>query len=149
MPQKQLRKFSVFMSKVSLLNAKFKIVFQTSRSDDASLRNESRSGRSFGLYQDAFRELTECKSHKSTRELVLDLNTSQSTIYRHFRHSLSEKKRFNRLNTESIVIFIVGSYAQTKTYTRPKRPKNSWFHRHFPFEVPQAPSYKFSPAKQI
>ena len=35
--------------------------------------------------QDVLRELVECNSNKSTQELVLDLNTSQSTICHHLR----------------------------------------------------------------
>ena len=43
-------------------------------SEDTLLRN-----------QDTFRELVECNLRKSTQELALDLNISQSTICCHFK----------------------------------------------------------------
>ena len=59
--------------------------FSKFRSGDTSLRDEPRPGRSSDLDQDALRELVECNPRKSTRELALDLNTSQSTICRHLK----------------------------------------------------------------
>ena len=47
---------------------------------ERSLRGEARSGRSSDFNQNALRKLVECNPHKNTRELALDLNTSQSTI---------------------------------------------------------------------
>ena len=46
-----------------------------------SSREEPRPWSSSYLDQDALREMVECNPHKSTWELALDLNISQSTIY--------------------------------------------------------------------
>ena len=51
-------------------------------SEDTSLRDEPRLGRSSDLDEDILRELVECNPRKSSRELAFELNTSQSTIYR-------------------------------------------------------------------
>ena len=51
-------------------------------SDNMSLRDEPKRGCTSNLDQDAFRELVGCNPHKSTRELALDFNTSQSTIWK-------------------------------------------------------------------
>ena len=73
--QKQLRKFVMFIAKVSILTTK-----SETGSENMSLRDELRPGHSSDLNQDALKELVECNSGKSTQKLVLDLNTSQSTI---------------------------------------------------------------------
>ena len=52
----------------------------TFRSGDTSLRDEPKLGCSSDLGQGAQKEFVECNRCKGTRELVLDLNTSQSAI---------------------------------------------------------------------
>ena len=47
---------------------------------DTSLGDESRTGCSSGHNQNALRELAECNLYKSTQELALYLNTSQSML---------------------------------------------------------------------
>ena len=59
--------------------------FSKFRSDDISLRDDSRRGWSLDLNQDAVRGSMECNSCKSARELTLDLKTSQSTIFPHLK----------------------------------------------------------------
>ena len=79
-------------------------------SDDVLLRDKPRPGRSSDLDQDDFGELVECNPSKSTRELALDLNTSQSLICCHLKkrgyisslvvwllHSLNHKNKENRI----------------------------------------------------
>ena len=50
---------------------------------DVSFIDKPRTGRSSDLDQDDLRELVEYIPHKSTRELALELNTSQSIICHH------------------------------------------------------------------
>ena len=45
----------------------------------------AKPGRSSDLNQDPLRELVECNPRKSTQELALDLNTSQSSMCRHLK----------------------------------------------------------------
>ena len=59
--------------------------FAKFRSGDMSLKDERRPGRSSDLDEDALRELLESNPRKSTRELALVLNASQSTICRHLK----------------------------------------------------------------
>ena len=54
-------------------------------SSDMSLRDEPRPRHSSDLNQDALRELLKCNPYKSTWELGLDFNTSQSTICCHLK----------------------------------------------------------------
>ena len=84
-------------------------------SGDMSLWDEHRPGCSSDRHHNSLRELVECNPHKSTWELALDLNTSQSAIGCHFReigkvnklgiwvpHNLGEKNK-------EVCIFIVTS----------------------------------------
>ena len=47
--------------------------------------DEPRPGCSSNLNQDALKELMECNPRKSTRELALDLNTSEATTCHHLK----------------------------------------------------------------
>ena len=82
--------------------------FSKFHSANMSMRDESRSGCSLDIDQDALWELMEYSSCKSTWELALDQNTSQSTISCHLKkigkvwklgvlvsHTLSEKHMEN------------------------------------------------------
>ena len=59
--------------------------FSKISSNDTSLRDQPRLGRSSDLNQKALRGLMEFNPRKSTRELTFDLNTSKSTICHHFK----------------------------------------------------------------
>ena len=89
--QKKLRKFTLFMGKVSLLTSNSRTGFQ-SFVQVISLRNEPRLGRSSDHDQNALRELEECNPRKSSRELKLDFSTPQSTICRYL------KKKIGKMN---------------------------------------------------
>ena len=59
---------------------------------DSSLRDEPRPGNSSDLDQDSLRELLQCNQRKSTPELALDLNTSQSTICCHLKKEMKSEQ---------------------------------------------------------
>ena len=59
--------------------------FSKFRSGDMPLKDKSWPERSSDLNQDDLREFVECNPRKNTLELVLDLNTSQSTICFHMK----------------------------------------------------------------
>ena len=59
--------------------------FSKFRFGNTSLKDERRPGCSLDYDQDALRELVKCNLRKTTRVLVLDLNTSQSITCRHFK----------------------------------------------------------------
>ena len=80
--------------------------FSKFHSGDTALRDKLKPGCSLDLDQEALRDLVECNPLKSTQELVLNLNTFQSTICHHlkktgkvsklsawFPHTLSEKNK--------------------------------------------------------
>ena len=50
-----------------------------------SLRKEREPGRLSDVNEDALRELVEFNAGKNIQEFSLDLNTSQYTIFRHFK----------------------------------------------------------------
>ena len=59
--------------------------FAKFRSGDISLKVEPKPEQSSDIDEDAFKELVESNPRKSTRELALELNTSQSTICRQLK----------------------------------------------------------------
>ena len=73
---KQLRKFLVFMAKMSLLTIKF-------HSGDISLRDGPRPECSTDFDQDSLRKLVECNPYKGMQKLAFNLNISLSTIRYH------------------------------------------------------------------
>ena len=74
-------------------NGKASNCFSKFRSGDTSLKDEPRPGCSLDLDRDALRELVEYNPRKSTRELALDLNTSQSTICGHLKKMRKVSKK--------------------------------------------------------
>ena len=55
------------------------------RSEDMSLKDEPRPGRSLDFDAEALKSLVECNARQSTRELADKLNTSQSAICHHLK----------------------------------------------------------------
>ena len=101
---------------MSWLTVKYETGFQF-HSGDTLLRIGPRLGHSSHLEKDVLRELVECNPRKSTRELALDRNTSQSTIYRHLKmigkvsklgiwlpHTLSEKNKEDWISVATSIL---------------------------------------------
>ena len=96
------------MAKLSWLIAESETDFQYFLLFYISLRDEPRLGHSSDCDQDALRELVEWNLRKSTWELALDLNTSQSTICRHklgvwVPHTLREKNKEDHISITSFL----------------------------------------------
>ena len=90
--QKQASKCLIFMAKLALRTTKSETSFSKFPSGDTSLRNKRRPGRYSDLDEDALKEMVERSPRKSTRELALDLSTSQSTIFRHVKEIVKVSK---------------------------------------------------------
>ena len=90
--QKYLRKWVAFMVKVSLLAANSETDFQSFVLPTCDWEMNPKPRLSSDLDEDVSRELVKCNPGKSTRELVLELNTSQSTTCYHSKKKGKESK---------------------------------------------------------
>ena len=117
MPKKQLRKFSVFMAKESQLTAMSKTGFHCFILVIYNGEMNPKQGHSSNLEVDALRKSVEFNPHKSTQELVFDLNTAWSIICCHlkkigkmiklgvwFPHTLNEKNEENCISKETSLL---------------------------------------------